>query len=101
MPEYKKLDDLQPPWPKLRRFMPLSKLPGKWFSIASLSLTVTAYVIAGIAGTLAAAGVCVLAILLGIRGIDTRGRGLAVFSLVLAGGCLFVYLIAVAFATAA
>lgn len=103
MTQYPKFGDRPSPWPKLRRFRPVTKLPGKRRAWLALALVVAGYFAplfvqaAGGSddwGIVAGGLVCAAGAWLGWRARDSRGRGIA-WTAVVMGVCFtFAYLVA-------
>ena len=102
MTQYHKIGDKESPWPKLRRFRPITKLPSSRGSWIALSLVLLGYfspllvqVVGGsdFTGVVVGALLCIGGIVKGWRSRDSRGRGVACVAIVAGVTFGFAYLI--------
>ncbi len=103
MSQYRKVGDEAQPWPKLRRFRPITRLPGKRRAWLALTLVVVGYfapllvqVVGGtdVWGIVAGGLFCIGGVVLGWRARDSRGRGIAWTAIVMGLAFAFAYLVA-------
>jgi len=102
MTQYRKFRDERPPWPKLRRFRPITRLPGKRGAWTALILVILGYFapllvqVAGgsdFTGILIGAALCIGGIVKGWRSRDSHGRGVAWVAIITGVTFGFAYLI--------
>ena len=102
MTQYRKIGDAKPPWPKLRRWRPTTRLPGTRRAWVALAVVIVGYFapllvqLAGgsdFTGVIVGALICIRGAVLGWRARDSRGRGIAYTAVVLGGTFTFAYLI--------
>ena len=102
MTQYHKIGDAKSPWSKLRRFRPITKLPGKRGAWTALTMVVLGYfapllvqVTGGsdFTGVVVGALLCIGGIVKGWRSRDSRGRGVAWVAIVAGVTFGFAYLI--------
>jgi len=86
MAQYRKVGDEAPPWPRLRRFRPITRLAGKrgaWIALSIVSLGYFAPLLVQLVGGSDFTGVaigallCIGGVLRGWRSRDSHGRGIA------------------------
>ena len=103
MAQYRKVGDETEPWHKLRRFRPVTKLPGKRRAWLALTLVVAGYFSplfvqaaggADVWGVVAGGLLCLGGVVLGWRARDSRGRGIAWTAIVMGIAFTFAYLVA-------
>ncbi len=102
MTQYQKFGNRTPPWPKLRRFRPITRLPGKqraWIALATVvggyfaPLLVQAAGGSDLLGVVVGGGLCVAGIVIGWRARDSHGRGIASTAVVMGAAFAFAYLV--------
>ena len=99
MAQYRRVGDKTQPWPKLRRFRPVTKLPGKRRALLALTLVVSGYFTPAVVpsdfwGIVAGGLICAAGAWLGWRARDSEGRGLAWTAVVMGIAFTFAYLVA-------
>ncbi len=103
MTQYRKVGDTKQPWPKLHRFRPVTKLPGKRRAWLALTLVVVGYFAPLLVqaaggsdfwGIVLGALICAAGAWLGWRARDSRGRGIAWTAVVMGVAFAFAYLVA-------
>ena len=102
MSQYRKFGDEAPPWARLRKFRPITKLPGKYGAWIALVMVILGYfapllvqVTGGsdYTGVVVGALLCIGGIIKGWRSRDTRGRGIAWVAIVVGVTFGFAYLL--------
>jgi len=103
MTQYRKVGDETQPWHKLRRFRPVTRLPGKRRAWLALMLVVVGYFAplwvqraggADVWGVVAGGLLCLGGVVLGWRARDSRGRGIAWTTIVMGSAFTLAYLVA-------
>ena len=103
MAQYRKFGDETKPWHKLRRFHPITRLPGRRRAWLALTLVVVGYFApllvqaAGggdVWGVVVGGLLCIGGVVLGWRARDSRGRGIAWTAIVMGIAFTFAYLVA-------
>ena len=101
--QYRKVGERKQPWPKLRRFRPITKLPGKRRAYVALALVVIGYFVplvvqvaggSDVSGIVVGGLVCAVGAIVGWRARDSRGRGIAWTAVVIGTAFTFAYLVA-------
>ena len=69
---------------KLGRLQPRRKVLGKWVGYVALAVTLVSVLATQFLGPFPAAGLCAVAAFIGIKALDSRGRGVAFVSVFLA-----------------
>lgn len=99
MTQYRKIGDDTPPWPRLRPFRPITKLPGKRRAWLALSLVIIGYgtpaaVKSDFTGIVLGGLICATGAVVGWRARDSHGRGIAWTAILMGAGFTFAYLVA-------
>ena len=74
-----------PPEARLGRLQAKRKVLGKWVGYVALGVTLLSIAATQLFGPVPAAAMCAVAVFVGIKALDSRGRGVAFLSIFLAG----------------
>ena len=100
MKQVKTIGDLAPPWAKLRKFVPRTRLPGRvraWLSllVIVLSMAIGAAIPHDPASGLTTAGIALVGVLAALWARDSRGRAVAWGAIIIGASIVLVCLIGV------